>query len=150
MGDYFMMVLLKGKKRKVVARFNPQSGFGGLKWGEFIGTQRGKELLKLLSNLYCPTHHVWYIVSDHGYSNIPGIYDGEVIYRKSFDKHVGDFALHPDIRAESLKQSWTTSEMLTFQDKIRNDLNMHLDNPCTHVPHMNVRSLRHRSVMYVT
>ena len=33
MGEYFTMVLglLKGKKLKVVARFNPQSGFGRLK-----------------------------------------------------------------------------------------------------------------------
>ena len=67
----------------------------------------------MLRKLYCPTHHDWYIVSDYGYSNIPEVNDGEVIYRKCFtDKSVGDFALNADIRAESLRQEWTTSDMI--------------------------------------
>ena len=150
MGEYFMMVLLKGKKRKVVARFNPQSGFGGLKWGEFIGSKCGEELLELLRKLYCPEHHNWYVVSDYGYSNIPEVSDGEAIYTRCFtDKSVGDFALNTDIRAEGLEQKWTTTDMIDLQDRLRQDLDLHLHRQPTHVPHIHVRNLRKRNVSYV-
>lgn len=142
-----MMVLLKGKKRKIVARFNPQSGYGGLKWGEFIGSKCGEQLLKMLRKLYCPTHHDWYIVSDYGYSNIPEVNDGEAIYRKCFtDKSVADFALNADIRAESLRQEWTTSDMIDCQDKLRNHMDLHLHRLPAHI---HVRNLRKRIVSYV-
>lgn len=145
-----MMVLLRGTKRKVIARFNTQNGFGGLKWGEFIGTRSGEELLNMLRKHYCPAHHNWYIVSDFGYSNIPGIKDGEVIYTKSFtDKQVGDFALNTQIRSKSLEQSWTTSTTISMQDNLRNAMNLCLDKPHTHVPYIHVKNLRKKAVRYV-
>ena len=72
------------------------------------------------------------------------------MYRKSFtDKRVGDFALNTDIRAESLKKLWTTSERISRQDKLRNDVDIYLHRTPTHVPYIHVKKLRKRAVSYV-
>ena len=45
---------------RLVASFNPQHGFGGLKWDECVGTTRGDRMLSLLTERYCPDRRTAY------------------------------------------------------------------------------------------
>ena len=44
MGIYYLYVCCDDIDGSVVAQFNPQHGFGGLKWGEFVGTNVGTQM----------------------------------------------------------------------------------------------------------
>jgi len=52
MGEYLTYVCID-KTGKVVARCCPLHGFGGMKWGEFVGTPAGQRLLLLLQEEFC-------------------------------------------------------------------------------------------------
>ena len=69
MGEYFFYVLVDGDGN-VVASFNPQHGFGGLKWGEFIGSHAGEQMLQLLRDKFTPYNCVWGTISDYGFMDI--------------------------------------------------------------------------------
>lgn len=65
MGEYWMFICVDSNGR-VVARLNPQRGFGGMKIGEYIGTQKGDKMLLFLNDYFCPRDSVWGYGSDYG------------------------------------------------------------------------------------
>ena len=66
MGEYWLFVCVNSTTGEILMHLNPQSGFGGMKWGECISTFRGHHLLELLKNKFCPPGAVWAVVSDYG------------------------------------------------------------------------------------
>ena len=106
-------VIAVNRQGKLIAGFNPQHGFGGLKWGEFIGTQRGEKMLTLLRNEFCPHGCIWGTISDYGYADI----QVEADLYESFDT-VNDFALNQDVRRRALEEQLVSNVTLKYMDGI--------------------------------
>ena len=107
MGVYYFFACVDQRDR-IVASFNPQHGFGGLKWGEFVGTSRGDRMFALLEDRYCPDGCRWRVVDDA---------DDDV----GIDR-VRDFAWNLEVRADALAKGITTSETLNMMDDIADRL----------------------------
>ena len=103
MGTYFYFACVDASGRKI-ASFNPQHGFGGLKWGEFVGTLRGDRMLSLLQRRYCPDGCCWCVVDDT---------DGS-----EWVSHVRDFAWNCELRDAALAEELTTPDILRMMDDI--------------------------------
>ena len=114
MGEYFFYVLVDGDGN-VVASFNPQHGFGGLKWGEFIGSYAGEQMLQLLRDKFTPYNCVWGTISDYGFMDI-----SVSIETDPYDKldTVNDLALNPHVRLCALEKHLVSHETLDYMDAI--------------------------------
>ena len=106
MGVYYYFACVD-RRDHLVASFIPQHGFGGLKWGEFIGTSRGDRMLSLLKSRYCPDGCVWRVVDDSGDDREYGRIEG-----------VRDFAWNPNVRADAVAEGITTFDVLATMDEI--------------------------------
>ena len=115
MGIYYIYVCCDSEGR-VVAQFNPQRGFGGLKWGEFVGTPAGREMLSILKKQFCPRECVWGIVSDAGYvsKEIKVGCDDYDVYDAASE--VPDFALNEDVRKIALSNNYTSQILMDVLD----------------------------------
>lgn len=80
----------------VIAMLNPQRGFGGMAWGQFLGTQRGQALLGILNDKFCLSGCKWIVVSDYGYSSDKSVLHGDLLYDRS--RYVKDIGLNRDLR----------------------------------------------------
>ena len=117
MGVYYMYVCVDaaGACR---AHFNPQHGFGGLKWGEYIGTPLGDRLMHLLQTEFTPNGCRWGIASDAGFQT-PGLSDND-LYEELH--RTNDFALNEALRARALNLKLTTPETLDLMDGIQREV----------------------------
>ena len=111
------------KEGKVIAHFNSQHGFGGMKWGEYIGTKYGKKILQILQNEYCDADCKWITVSDYGYSDDDEFTDGEALYDAA--KVTRAIGILGCFRAKALEQNLTTQEMINFWDNILRTFKKH-------------------------
>ena len=115
MGTYYIYVCCDSEGR-VVAQFNPQRGFGGLKWGKFVGTPTGRHMLSILKEQFCPRGCVWGIVSNARYvsKEIKVDCDDYDVYKAASE--VPDFALNGDVRKIALSNNWTSQILMDFMD----------------------------------
>lgn len=120
MGIYYLYVCCDIDGR-VVAQFNPQHGFGGLKWGEFVGTNVGTQMLNLLKNEFCPRGCSWGIVSDAGFvsSELSAGSDHDLY---ELATTVPDFALNSDVRQIALDNNLASQTMMDIMDEITEQL----------------------------
>jgi hypothetical protein len=116
MGEYFLYILVK-QDGTVVAHFNPQHGFGGMKLGEFIGTDAGAKVLKLLQSDYCCENAKWITVSDEGFvsdeqycSN-----DADWFHLAEQTQPIGKLEC---FRRKAIEQKLTTPQSIVFWDSI--------------------------------
>ena len=96
MGEYFLYVCVT-KRHRVIAMLNPQRGFGGMAWGQFLGTQRGQALL---NDKFCLSGCKWIVVSDYGYSSDKSVLHGDLLYDRS--RYVKDIGLNRDLRESAM------------------------------------------------
>ena len=103
----------------VVAQFNPQRGFGMLKWGEFVGTHVGSQMLQLLRRRFCPQECRWGIVSDAGFVDgelCTVSIDGIALYELA--EVAPDFALNPELRKIAIDARWTSQAWIDKLDTV--------------------------------
>ena len=125
MGEYWMYACVDKKTGCVILRLNPQRGFGGMKWGEYIGTDKGDAMLKLLNTKFCPDGAVWGLVSDYGNRLFTNLSDDifllkivpfEVNLSQKADD-LEDIGLHPWLREEALVENLTTPVIIELCDR---------------------------------
>lgn len=110
-----MYVCIDKKNKRVIAHFNPQHGYGGMKWGEFIGTTIGNQVLKLLIEEFCNENCTWIIVSDYGFASDASC-NGEALYNEAEDTQKIGFDSKFVERA--LELGFTTKENIDFWQRI--------------------------------
>ena len=109
MGAYYFLVCCRSDGR-IVAHFNPQHGFGGLKYSEFIGTDNGKQITEILTTHFCPETCQWKLISD---CNISAYHEMQT---------TKDFALNATLRKIAIENNIATVQTLSFFDNITNTL----------------------------
>ena len=124
MGEYWLFVCLNSTTREILMHLNPQSGFGGMKWGECIGTFRGHHLLELLQNKFCPRGAVWAVVSDYGAAHFfPEGFNFELLRddasERACDTHCIGF--HPTLRRMAMDLGLTDKKLLELGDLVAMD-----------------------------
>lgn len=109
MGVYYFFACVD-RRGRLVASFNPKHGFGGSKWGEFVGTTRGDRMLSLLAKRYCPDGCRWRVVDDSADGDDKSLYEG-------IDR-VRDFAWNASVRADAVADGIATPGVLAMMDEI--------------------------------
>jgi hypothetical protein len=105
MGVYYFLVCRQQDDDRIVAHFNPQHGFGGLKHGEVIGTVYGNKILALLNAHFCPSTCKWDVIddSDEAYEEM---------------QKTKDFALNTTLRNIAIEYNIVTPQTLKFFDHV--------------------------------
>ena len=110
MAPYYMIVkVLSSTKDQVFAYFNPQHGFGGMKGGEYIGTEAGEKVLQILKTEFCEPGYTWIIVNDE--YNRTDLYD-----KAEMGICIG---LDSNFRKRAIEENLTNKEILKFWDDLR-------------------------------
>lgn len=144
MGEYFLYICIS-EARRVKAILNPLRGFGGMKWGEFIGTNKGKKLLQLLNKDFSCSGCKWIVVSDYGFSSVDGL-DGALLYDLS--KKVKDIGLN-DLLRDKAKDLLAQGEEAEMWNRLTTTFAALDDKDPNFQPLLiGRRNLRSRSVQY--
>ena len=124
MGEYWVFVCVNRTTGEILMHLNPQSGFGGMKWKEFIGTAKGTWLLDLLKDMFCPPAAVWAVVSDYGGARyFPEGFNFELLRddasERACDTHCIGF--HPTLRRMAMDLGLTDKKLLELGDLVAMD-----------------------------
>lgn len=121
MGEYWLFVCLNRTTGEILMHLNPQSGFGGMKWGECIGTFHGHHLLELLKNKFCPPGAVWAVISDYGDARyFPEGFNFDFLRDDAWDRACDTHCIgfHPTLRRMAMDLGLTCKELMEVGDKV--------------------------------